>query len=111
MSEPFGLVWLVPFLPLVGVLLNGFLGPRLGKGFVRLVGPLVILAAFCLSVDACRQLLLQPVAERVNEPYLWEWFRAGDFQVPMAFRIDPLSITMMLVITGVGFLIHLYSVG
>jgi NADH-quinone oxidoreductase subunit L len=111
MTGPFGNIWLVPALPLLGVLLNGLLGPRLGKGFVKVVGPLVVLAAFCISVSAFMTLQGQTVAERVNEPYLWEWFRSGTFQVPVAFRIDPLSVTMMLVVTGVGFLIHLYSVG
>ena len=46
MPGPFGYIWLVPALPLLGVLLNGFLGPRLGKGFVKVVGPLVVFAAF-----------------------------------------------------------------
>ena len=111
MIGPYGYIWLVPALPLLGVLLNGFLGPRFGKGFVKLVGPLVILAAFCVSVYAFRQMLSQPVVERSNEAYLWDWISAGIFQVPVTFRIDPLSVTMMLVVTGVGFLIHVYSVG
>jgi NADH-quinone oxidoreductase subunit L len=111
MSESFGLVWLVPFLPLVGVLLNGFLGPKLGKGFVKLVGPLVVLGAFAVAVWTCLQLQGLPVEQRWHDVPLWQWISSGSFQVPVALRVDPLSVTMMLVVTGVGFLIHVYSVG
>src|SRR5712691_4369290 len=75
------------------------------------MGPLVILAAFAVSAWTFQQLEAQPPGQRSFEPYLWQWISSGSFQVPVALRIDPLSITMMLVITGVGFLIHVYSVG
>ena len=102
---------LVPLLPLIGVLLNGFLGPRLGKGFVKFVGPLVVLGAFLVSVLIFLQLQAVSADRRATNVYLWEWIRSGVFRSDVAFLIDPLSITMMLVITGVGFLIHVYSAG
>jgi NADH-quinone oxidoreductase subunit L len=105
------MVWLVLLFPLLGVLLNGFLGPKLGKGFVKWVGPLAILAALVVTVLTFMDLEGRAPDHRLLEPMLWQWIRSGSFQVPVALRIDPLSITMMLVITGVGFLIHLYSVG
>jgi NADH-quinone oxidoreductase subunit L len=107
------MVWLVLLFPVIGVLLNGFLGPRLGKGFVKWVGPLVVLAAFVVSVWTFLQLDGRPADQRVlsPDPFLWQWITSGSFQVPVALRIDPLSVTMMLVITGVGFLIHVYSTG
>jgi NADH-quinone oxidoreductase subunit L len=111
MTGKMDLVKLVPLFPLLGVLLNGFLGPRLGKTFVKWVGPLVVLAAFGVSVWACLQLQAQPADQRAFDVPLWHWISAGVFQVPAALLIDPLSVTMMLVVTGVGFLIHVYSVG
>src|SRR5216683_1406251 len=104
-------VWLVLLFPVLGVLLNGFLVPWLGKGFVKWVGPLVILAAFAVSAWTFQQLEARLPDQRSFEPYLWQWISSGSFQAPVALRIDPLSVTMMLVITGVGFLIHVYSVG
>ena len=84
------MVWLVPFFPLMGVLLNGLLGPRLGKGFVKVVGPLVMLAAFVVSAAIFFQLLGQSADQRSSEVFLWQWISSGVFQAPVALRIDPL---------------------
>jgi NADH-quinone oxidoreductase subunit L len=111
MTDPIDLAWLVPFFPLAGVILNGFLGPRLGKGFVKWVGPLVVLAAFFVSLWIFFHVLGSPADGRSSERVLWQWINSGVFQAPVALRIDPLSVTMMLVVTGVGFLIHVYSAG
>ena len=105
MSET--LIWFVLAFPLLGTLLNGLLGPKLGKGFVKLVGPGVVAAAFVCAVLVA----LQPPANPDVKLYDWIGHPGGGFYVPMAVRVDPLSITMMLVITGVGSLIHLYSTG
>jgi NADH-quinone oxidoreductase subunit L len=122
------MIWLVPLCPLVGVLLNGFLGPRLGRRFVSVVGPAVVLAAFGISIGVLMSLLNLPPEQRARDVTLYQWITvastsgpgggayahsepAHSLDVPFGFRIDPLSVTMILVVTGVGFLIHLYSTG
>src|SRR5436189_3455200 len=99
MSGPIGLAWLVPLFPLIGVLLNGFLGPRLGKGFVKVVGPLVVLLSFGVAVAIFLQVSGSAPNERSSEVLLWEWINSGVFQAPVSLRIDPLSVTMMLIVT------------
>ena len=101
------LIWLVIALPLVGVLFNGLLGRRLGWEAVRIAGPLVVLLAFVVGLGAFIQL-----AGRGGEAVtvsLWQWATVGDFQVPVNLLVDPLSLTMVLIVTGVGFLIHVYA--
>jgi NADH-quinone oxidoreductase subunit L len=110
------MIWLVPLFPLVGVLLNGFLGPRLGRRFVSIVGPVVVLAAFGAAVMVLMSLLSLPPDQRARDVTLYHWITSSDpngrsLDAPFAFRIDPLSVTMILVVTGVGFLIHVYSTG
>jgi NADH-quinone oxidoreductase subunit L len=104
-------VWLVPALPLAGFLVNGLLGRRLGKGVVALVGPGVVGAAFALAVAIFLALLRLPAHERLYELDLFRWIASGDLQITAGLQVDPLSTVMMLVVTGVGFLIHVYSVG
>ena len=104
-------VWLVPALPLAGFLVNGLLGRRLGKGAVALVGPGVVGAAFVLALATLLALLRLPAHERLYELDLFRWIPSGDLQVTAGLQVDPLSTVMMLVVTGVGFLIHVYSVG
>src|SRR5437588_6057371 len=105
-------IWLVPLLPAIGVLLNGFLGPRLGRAVVAFVGCAVVGGAFLVSLGVWQSLLALPADNaRLQERVLYEWIRADTLRVPFGFRIDPLSVTMILVVTGVGFLIHLYSTG
>ena len=105
-----GFLWLIPVLPALGVLFNLFLGGRAGKRAVSLVAPGVIGAAFvvvCYSL--VRLLQLPPGAALVQD--LYPWITAGDLQVHVAFRIDALTAIMVAVVSGVGFLIHIYSVG
>ncbi len=104
-------VWLVPALPLAGFLVNGLLGRRLGKRAVALVGPGVVGAAFALAVAIFLALLRLPAHERLYELDLFRWIPSGDLQITAGLQVDPLSTVMMLVVTGVGFLIHVYSVG
>jgi len=110
------LIWLVPALPLAGATVNLFLlgpsrpGRRLGRNGGWLATALVGLA-FAVSVGALLDLLAIGAEERVHVTRLFEWITAGSFSVDVAFRVDPLSITMALVVTGVGALIHLYAIG
>ncbi|HET8715235.1 MAG TPA: NADH-quinone oxidoreductase subunit L [Holophagaceae bacterium] len=101
--------WLIPVLPLLGFLLNLLFGKRAGKGFVSAAGVGSVALAFVLSLVAFKAMLAAP-GHRLEIGY-GEWMGAGAFSVPLGFVIDPLSGLMMLVITGIGFLIHLYSVG
>ena len=105
------LVWLVPALPLAGFLVNGLLGRRLGKGAVALVGPGCVGLAFAAAVLAFLALLRLPPEARLHEVALFRWMPVGDLQVTAGLQVDPLSTVMMLVVTGVGFLIHVYAVG
>jgi NADH-quinone oxidoreductase subunit L len=105
------LIWLVPALPLAGVLVNGLLGRRLGKGAVGVVGPGAVGAAFAVSLALFLDLAGRAPEARQLSQTLYSWLSAGDFQANIGFLVDPLSATIMLVVTGVGFLIHVYSVG
>ncbi|MGQ0669470.1 MAG: NADH-quinone oxidoreductase subunit L [Actinomycetota bacterium] len=103
-------VWLVPALPLAGAAVNLFLGKRLG----RLAGWLACLsvgAAFAFSLLVLSDLPGLPGEERVYVRHVFDWISAGSFDVAVNLRVDPLSVTMILIVTGVGFLIHVYSIG
>jgi NADH-quinone oxidoreductase subunit L len=104
---------LVLGLPLLGSILNGLLGPALGRRFVNLVGTLSILAAFVVTLVALVQVMGAAAGQRAVTTTLWRWIDLGEggLKVGVDITIDPLSVLMLLVITGVGFLIHLYSVG
>jgi NADH-quinone oxidoreductase subunit L len=110
----FDYIWLIPVFPLIGVLVNGILGRRLeetNKSSIHWIACSAVGLAFVLTVVTFFQLLALPESERLVE-YVWfEWIRAGDFSVAIAYQIDPLSMVMCLFVTGVGFLIHIYSIG
>jgi NADH-quinone oxidoreductase subunit L len=93
--------------PLLGVLFNLFLGPRLGRKAVNWVAPGVVFVSFLFSFAAFLQL---PNGGALVDT-LFPWITSGNFHVDFALRVDPLSATMILVVTGVGFLIHVYSTG
>jgi NADH-quinone oxidoreductase subunit L len=104
-------IWLAIAFPLAGVLLNGLLGRRLGRRFVSAVGPGVVALAFLVGLFSALDLLAFPAGERALVVTLWDWMTIGTFHVGMSLLADPLSVLMVLVVTGVGFLIHLYSIG
>jgi NADH-quinone oxidoreductase subunit L len=102
------LFW-IPALPLLGFLINGLLGKPLGKGFVTLVGPGVVGLSFLLSIVAFRDMLGAP--GRSLSQHLFTWIEVGSFSIPATLVVDRLSGLYLLIVTGVGFLIHVYSVG
>ena len=102
-------IWLIPAFPLFGFLLNGFLGKVFGKRFVSLVGPLAVGLAFLQSLVLFFE-MLKVEGHRLVET-LYVWMAAGSFSVSVSFQIDELSGLYLLVISGVGFLIHVYSIG
>jgi NADH-quinone oxidoreductase subunit L len=104
-------IWLAIAFPLAGVLLNGLLGRRLGRRFVSVVGPGVVALAFLVGFFSTLDLLAFPSHDRAVVVSLWDWIWIGNFRVEVSLLADPLSVLMVLVVTGVGFLIHVYSVG
>ncbi len=100
------LAWLIPLLPLIGFLIIGFGGKKLSKNLVGLVGCGSVLAAFAISLGIFFQ--LHGTSQVVR---LTDWINTGKLQVDFSFTIDPLSVLFMLIITGIGFLIHVYSTG
>ncbi len=106
--ELFGLVPLVVFLPVIGLLMNILIGERLGERGVGIVASTAAGLSFLVAVLLAISLASHPESRTV--PFL-EWIRIGELDVPWAFRVDTLSVTMMLVVAGVGTLIHIYAVG
>jgi NADH-quinone oxidoreductase subunit L len=104
-------VWLVPFFPLVGVVINGVVGLRFPKGLIGLVGCITIFLSFLTSCLIFLELLTLPVESRVVEILLYKWIPCGDLQVHIGFLVDALSLVMMLTVSGVSFIIHVYSYG
>ncbi|RZK52955.1 MAG: NADH-quinone oxidoreductase subunit L, partial [Pedobacter sp.] len=103
------LLWLVPLLPLLGFVINGLGRNTLGKSLIGLLGSGVILASFVLSLLMFFE--LGGAEQKQFNVDLFDWISAGNLHVPLSFLYDPLSAIMLLIITGVGFLIHIYSIG
>jgi NADH-quinone oxidoreductase subunit L len=103
------LYWLIPLLPLLGAILIGLLGRRIGKIGVSILGVSVVVAAFFLALAAFFAMKAAP-GLRI-ETTLFEWMAVDTLKVPMGLVFDPLSCIMALVVSGIGALIHLYSVG
>ncbi|MGH7965669.1 MAG: NADH-quinone oxidoreductase subunit L, partial [Candidatus Binatia bacterium] len=106
--------WIV-LLPLLGAAVNGIFGvtlqKRYGKNVVSLIACSVVGVAFLLALRAFFQLLNLAPGQRFLLDSLSRWIHIGDLHVDMAFWVDPLSAVMILVVTGIGGLIHLYSIG
>jgi NADH-quinone oxidoreductase subunit L len=107
----FDYVGLIPLFPAIGFLINGFFGRRLGNKVVSVVGPSAIGLSFLTAILIFFELLGRPPAERLFEKTLFNWVVSGSLQTVVGYQIDPLSILMVLVVTGVSFFIHIYSVG
>jgi NADH-quinone oxidoreductase subunit L len=104
------LIWLVPLLPLIGAAVNLFMGKRLGKA-AGVLASLLMGIAFLFALVELSQLLKLPATDRVVLRTLFDWIHVGSLHVLADLRLDPLSMTMILVVTGVGFLIHVYANG
>ncbi len=102
------LLWMVPILPLAGAAINGFFGRKSSKKTISAVALVFCGAAFAMAlwIAAGFSSALAPYSDPVAH-----WIRAGSFSVDFDFYLDQLSLVMLLVVTGVGFLIHVYSVG
>ena len=101
-------LWLIPLLPLIGAAINGFFGKRFSRQAVSAVA-----LGFCGAAFAMALMVAAPFPSLAipHIEFVAHWIRAGNFQVDFGFYLDQLSLVMLLVVTGVGFLIHIYSVG
>src|SRR5712691_12382703 len=113
-------IWLIPLLPGLGAVINGLVGIRsFSRKVAGVVACTMMLAALGLSVVAFWQLLALPPEMRWWDVTVAQWIPSiplqmgsgavGNFQVPWGFRLDPLSGMMLLIVTGIGTLIHIYS--
>jgi len=100
---------LIPLLPLLGFVINASLGRRLSKAASGAVACGAMLVSFLVSLAAVWQLLaLEPEARAISNR-AYTWITSGDFSIPVTLRLDPLAAVMILVVTGIGSLIHIYS--
>ncbi len=104
-------IWLIPAFPAAGFLVNAFFGRKFPKAMVSWVACLAILGSFVVSAAVFLEFLRLPADARIFEMNAFDWIVSGEFAAHVGFRIDALSIVMCLVVSGVGFLIHVYSVG
>jgi NADH-quinone oxidoreductase subunit L len=116
-----GHIWLIPLFPIATAAMMLFFGRRLKNSMVSLLCVGSVFLSFVYSLGAFLQLTAMPAGERIAVKILFEWIPAGpyhmldgriaNFVADWGFQLDPLSAVMILVVTGVGFLIHVYSIG
>jgi NADH-quinone oxidoreductase subunit L len=107
----FALLWLIVALPALGAAVILLGGNARTKGFAHLLGSATVVGSFVVSLVAFVALLGRDEADRSIGQHLWTWVEAGSFRADMALLYDPLSALFLLLITGVGALIHIYSIG
>jgi NADH-quinone oxidoreductase subunit L len=105
------LVWLIPALPLAGFLLILLFGRILGEPRAGILATAMTASSFVVTVGVYLDLLSRTAEERHHVVTLFSWLPVGSLHIDMALLADPLSITMALFVTGIGSLIHLYSIG
>ncbi len=105
------LIWLIPAFPAIGFLINGLLGIKFPKTLTAWVACLSVIASFAVSATIFVQFLQLPPESRIFEKTVFDWIVSGDLKTQIGFRVDALSIIMCLIVSGVGSLIHIYSVG
>ena len=105
MNNILQLVWLIPVLPLIGFLINGLFRKQLSKSFVGIIGSGVVLSSFVLSF----LVFLQIEEGKTSIFHVFNFLQLDAIKIELAFKIDQLSSLFLLIITGIGFLIHVYS--
>ena len=104
--------WLILLFPLVGFIFLSWYGNRISKILVGSIGCGVVGASFLASLVALSNLLFLPAEERVGKvQVLYQWISSANFKLDLSILVDPLSVFMFLIVTGVGFIIHIYSIG
>jgi NADH-quinone oxidoreductase subunit L len=105
------LITLIPVLPLLGFLIIALNYKKMIRGVASFIACGMVFISFILAVVVFIQLLLQPEDHRAFSVTVFDWIHTAGFSADISFLVDPLSSLMLLIITGVGFLIHLYSIG
>ena len=103
------MLFLIPLFPFVGFLVNAGVGRRLSKAASGAIATSAVLASFAVSLGAVIRLVDVPPASRAVMQQAFTWITSGDFSVGLALRLDPLAAVMILVVSGIGSLIHIYS--
>ncbi|MFO0753839.1 MAG: NADH-quinone oxidoreductase subunit L [Thermodesulfovibrionales bacterium] len=103
------LLWLVPALPYLGFVVLAFFGRRLSPSQAAVVGAGAVGLSAVLVLALLAEFILSPPPGHASVQVLWSWMEVEGFRPPVSLRLDALALVMMTVITGVGFLIHLYS--
>ncbi|HET9218061.1 MAG TPA: NADH-quinone oxidoreductase subunit L [Terriglobia bacterium] len=102
-------LWLIPLLPLAGAVINGVFGKRLSRGVIGFIASGSVALSFAISLTAFLQMLQLPESELPIVRNYFTWIQAGSFQASVGLLLDHLSGLMILIVTGVGLLIHVYS--
>ena len=105
------LIWLIPAFPVIGFVVLVLTGRLLGNPKAGWFASAMVAGSFLVTVKVFLDLLSTPASQRVFEQRLYTWMPAGTFSATFGLMADPLSITMCLFITGIGALIHVYSIG
>src|SRR3972149_937813 len=101
------ILWLIPLFPLLAFVVNGLLGPKFLKKATGPIASAAILGSFAASVA----LWIAGVQAGAEDVILFRWVASGAFKLDVGFTLDPLTVLMLLVVTGVSFVIHVYSIG
>src|SRR5882672_5653328 len=104
----FSWLWLIPISPLLGAVINGIFGRRLSKSAIGIIGCGSVALSLVFSAGAFLQMLQAPDSAMPIVHNYFVWIQAGDFHANFGFLLDHLSGLMILLVTGVGFLIHVY---
>lgn len=106
----FGLLWMVPALPFAGFLILALSGSRLSRHGIAWVGAGSVGLSATMALGLGLRFFLSPPSHHVFTQTLWTWIHVGEFQPRIGLYLDALSLVMTLIVTGVGFLIHVYSI-
>jgi NADH-quinone oxidoreductase subunit L len=104
-----GLLWLVPILPFAGFLILALVGPRVSRTGVAIIGAGSVGLSAIVAALVGISFITSPPPGHAYSQTLWTWMDVGGFKVGITFYLDALALIMMLVVTFVGFVIHLYS--
>ena len=107
--DAFSILWLIPVLPLIGAMINGVVGKRLPKNAIAAIGCGTVGISFFIAVREFMAMLASPGLPILRDYFTW--IQSGRFNAQFGFMLDHLSGLMILIVTGVGFLIHVYSTG